>query len=77
MTKPNDPAFSRSAFYHPDGGYIPAQEGMTIREYFAAMAMQAILTNDPKTLYEFEPGKKAVKYADALIAALNESQPTK
>lgn len=77
MTKPNDPAFSRAAFYHPDGGYIPAQEGMTIREYFAAMALQGLLSTDndhsPHNWY----AEKSVELADALIKALNESQPIK
>lgn len=46
--------------------------GITKREYFAVLAMQgnlAACTNsypDPETLAE-----KSVKYADALIAALN------
>lgn len=51
-------------------------KGLTKREYFAAMAMQAILTNySSQTIYQIEPGKKAVNYADALIAALNEIEP--
>jgi hypothetical protein len=48
--------------------------GITIREYFAAMAMQAMITaciNDPEAEYV---ATGAVLYADTLIAALNEGQ---
>ena len=76
MTNPNDPAFSRAAFYHPDGGYIPAQEGMTIREYFAAMAMQGYLVNNAKAgIKDEDIATWSVEAADALIKALNEIKP--
>lgn len=54
---------------------------MTIREYFAAMAMQGLLSdakNQPLSVAPYAPdeivalfGKSAVAYADALIEALN------
>ena len=44
MTNGKDSAFAKSAFYHPDGGIDIPQEGLTKREYFAAMAMQGILS---------------------------------
>ena len=62
----NDPAFS-SAVIGADGkNYI--QEGMTIREYFAAMATQGLSVDgaDAKTIARW-----AVEQADALIAELN------
>jgi len=34
----NPPAF-------PSGYYVPENHGMTLRDYFAAKAMQAVLTN--------------------------------
>lgn len=40
----NEPAFPRSAFFHENhgfGGDHSAQDGMTLRDYFAAKAMQA------------------------------------
>jgi hypothetical protein len=72
MTHPNDAAFSKSAFYHPDGGIDTPQEGLTKREYFAAMAMQGFFSathhSDTNVEY-FAP--IAVQAADALIAELN------
>jgi hypothetical protein len=65
-TNPSDPAFP-----HPAG---QVSVGLTKREYFAGLAMQAWLTNDPS-----EPddkiGEWSVKAADALIVALNYPQP--
>ena len=37
MTNGKDSAFAKSAFYHPDGGIDIPQEGLTKREYFAAI----------------------------------------
>ena len=34
----NEPAFSKAAFYHPDGGIDPPQIGLTKREYFSGLA---------------------------------------
>ena len=44
MTNGNEPAFSKAAFYHPDGGIDRPQEGLSKREYFAAMAMQGAIS---------------------------------
>lgn len=68
---------SQSAFpqkiEHPDGDIYT--KGLTKREYFAAMAMQGMLSTDndhsPHNWY----GEKSVELADALIKALNEIQP--
>jgi hypothetical protein len=72
MTNPNDSAFSKSAFYHPDGGLDVPQEGLSKREYFAAMALQGFFAaahhSDTDVEY-FAP--IAVQAADALIAELN------
>jgi hypothetical protein len=64
MTNPNDSAF---AHWSPTG----QQAGLTKREYFAAMAMQAMVT-----VNRFDPRKEylaslSVENADALIAVLN------
>lgn len=45
--------------------------GLTKREHFAAMAMSGILARAESSGY-FEDISDAVRYADALIAALNE-----
>jgi hypothetical protein len=44
-------------------------KGLTKREYFAAMAMQGILANNPSNV--FKVVKDAVETADILIAELN------
>ena len=65
---------SQSAFpqkiEHPDGDIYT--KGLTKREYFAAMAMQVLLN---KYMYLDNAAEKSVNAADALIKALNESQP--
>jgi hypothetical protein len=63
MTKPNDPAHGQ---FH----------GLTKREYFAAMAMQAIVSikePDHDFVCSDTAASDAVMYADALIDYLNAS----
>ena len=43
--------------------------GLTKREYFAAMALQGVLANNPSNV--FKVVKEAVETADILIAELN------
>ena len=58
----NPPAF-------PTGtGITPYQSGMTLRDYFAAKAMQAIISVHDNTTLEFVSGK-AYQYADAMLKA--------
>ena len=71
---------SQSAFpqkiEHPDGDIYT--KGLTKREYIAAMAMQGLLSNNNNSTdfpYLEKVAKKSVQAADALIKALNESQP--
>jgi len=45
--------------------------GMTLRDYFAARAMQAFLTGD-YDLYPHEAAKKAYELADAMLEARGE-----
>lgn len=78
MNIANDPAYP----VPNDRGYIRDYDGLTKRELFAAMAMQAlaqgickmddfgIITNAPNDVAEI-----ACTYADALIAELNKDQP--
>lgn len=74
MTNGNEPAFSKAAFYHPEGGIDSPQEGLTKREYFAAMAMQGWLSKNPQTVFTDYSliASHAVGYADALIEQLNQ-----
>lgn len=75
MTYSNDPAFAQS---HQCGKGCPEVHGLTKREYFSALAMQALLgiRGDIKT----EEGESvcraflAVLSADTLIAELNKEK---
>lgn len=49
--------------------------GMSIREYFAAAAMQGVLANSSLDVSRTDFTKAAVKFADALIAELAKEQP--
>jgi len=66
------PAFASVAYSVSGDGYC--QEGLTIREYFAAKAMQSLCINNGKNCYKFnkvdELAIEAVNVADALIRAL-------
>lgn len=67
MINPNDQAFPHSTFTDS------AMQGLTKREYFAALAMQGILAAIKGDLVVQLPslGIASVKCADALIAELN------
>ena len=61
------------AFPHIDSGCGRFEEGMTLRDYFAAKAMQAILMRTDSrftTTLEFVSGK-AYQYADAMLKERN------
>lgn len=71
------PAFSCVGYDALGGGY--QQDGLTKREYFAAMAMQALLSNPNIKRPEQNANLKndlkvfasiAVEYADAVLAEL-------
>jgi hypothetical protein len=71
-TQANDAAFARPSFYHDSYGRPDKeQDGLTKREYFAAMAMQGLFAvkqhNDSLKLV----AKVAVGMADFLIEELN------
>ena len=74
-TKSNEPAFSKPAFYHPDGAIDLPNNGLTKREYFAAMAMQGIIANKDGLDIKIERiVESAVDTADALINELNKTK---
>ena len=50
----------------PDG--LLNQDGMTLRDYFAEKAMQAIISSHDNTTLDFVSGK-AYQYADAMLKA--------
>lgn len=74
-TKANDPAFQ--SLTRQRDGYTDeiTVRGVTKREYFAAMAMQAFLSNSSARITEPDDAKKiaimATHAADCLIEKLN------
>lgn len=77
MTHPNDSAFAKPAFVSEQGVVDHPQEGLTKREYFAAMAMQGYCGGE-FTGQSGKPHKDmaewSVEMADSLIEALNKTK---
>lgn len=73
MENSKQPAFPHVAF-NQQGEYTTGlfANGLTKREYFAAMAMQALLTGDP-AYSEEKVAEKSVSIADKLLKALDEN----
>ena len=74
-THGDSPAFAKAAFYTDEYGIDAPQEGLTKREYFAAMALQGALANKfahERTIEMIT--ESAVKLADALIDELNKTK---
>lgn len=75
MIDPNASAFPS---YKRDGHFVDAfpSGGLTKRELFAAMAMQGICADGiPGQHHQYHAtAQESVKYADALIAALNKEE---
>jgi hypothetical protein len=68
-TKAKGPAFPLIS----DDGYI-INAGLTKREYFAAMALQGLLTDNESPNSREEFAGYAVKFADALIEELSKTK---
>jgi hypothetical protein len=75
-TKHNDSAHPYT-YTGYNNGLIYSEDGLTKREYFAAMAMQGLCANQhPLTSHDNrEIANYAVCQADALIEALNNMNP--
>jgi hypothetical protein len=59
----NPPAF-------PSGYYVPENQGMTLRDYFAAKAMQGICASDPSiAMTNARIAAEAYDLADAMMKA--------
>ena len=69
MTNGNDPI----GITHTNG-YIGINPGLTKREYFAAMALQGMMSSGRVDVTGDGIAEFAVRQADALIKALNENQ---
>ena len=71
---PNDAAFARPTSHTENYGTYSPEYGLTKREYFAAKAMQGLLTVIHHTDRPYNVAKEAVMTADALIEELNKEQ---
>lgn len=66
--------------FHSEGKDVSkVHNGLTKREYFAAMAMQGLIAHNcahfkDEDLHETGIAKRSVKLADALIKTLNEQE---
>lgn len=84
MSKTNEQAFPISPGGHRDAQGVlfwsHGSLGLTKREYFAAKAMQGILSIPPKFLEETwtvqEIARGSVRWADALLAELEKTNGT-
>jgi hypothetical protein len=75
MTKKDDMAFVKTQVFNTECGFMEIYQGMTKGEYFAAMAMQGLLSNENNSGRNYEIlSDLAVNAADALINALNETK---
>lgn len=77
----NEPAYPKSAFYHPDGGLDQPNDGMSLRQHFAGLAMQGLVMqqlpvdralNEANSTLVNSIAAASVKMAGALISALNQ-----
>jgi hypothetical protein len=61
------PAFPAGAFEHDRGGILCWQDGMTLRDYFAAKAMQTLLIG-MEIYHRPSIATQAYAMADAMLA---------
>jgi hypothetical protein len=77
MTKGNDPINFHLTYNSYSGNPDGCMEGLTKREYFAAMAMQGLVTSGKYEHWDSEQlGAVAVRISEGLIKALNEPPKT-
>lgn len=66
------PAFPTTEFNHA-GQIIPGSDGMTMRDYFAAKALQRFIgTEDENGMRYDQVSKVCYMYADAMLKARNQ-----
>ena len=66
----NEPAFPRPASEAHQNGMHKPQEGMTLRDYFAAKAMQAFESRqDLDDITAFNKANRCYRIADAMLKA--------
>ncbi len=75
-TLPDDPA-TGYGLSPTETNYGPwSTDGLTKREHFAALALQGLLANPDTPVIPVDVANNAIRYADALIAALNSFDTT-
>jgi hypothetical protein len=69
-TNTGGPAFPRAGNEWDDMAWVeaPAKDGMTLRDYFAAKAMQVVMESSPTTPYG-NIARYAYEMADAMLKA--------
>ena len=71
--KDGGPAFAAGAYEHNSGGYLAWQDGMSLRDYFAAKALPACIAAALNTsLSELQVSELAYNFADAMLKAREE-----
>lgn len=70
--KDGGPAFAAGAYEHNSGGHLAWQDGMSLRDYFAAKAMQGLMASpvDPESMEV--AAKWSYNLADAMLKAREE-----
>ena len=63
------PAFPQPDLHHPNGQVQHGSPGMTIRDYFAAAALQGNIAHPEVTGNRDDIARDAYKYADAMLKA--------
>jgi len=75
-TRPDDAAFTTPTTIDGNGNVHYGNEGLTKREYFAALALQAFISLSPDAATVNMAPAAAVLIADQLIAELNKPANT-
>ena len=67
--KTGGPAFPHSIIYANNESQFEVKQGLSLRDYFAAKAMQGLLAADPDTRWDdYDCAKYAYAQADAMLA---------
>ena len=67
--KDGGPAFPHSIIYANNESQFEVKQGLSLRDYFAAKAMQGLLAADPDTRWDdYDCAKYAYAQADAMLA---------
>lgn len=67
--KDGGPAFAAGAYEHNSGGYLAWQDGMSLRDYFAAKAMQGLMASSANPESMEAAAKWSYNLADAMLKA--------